>query len=84
MEQEVLEAHGASKVQSVASERFHSWKLYGYWRSSCSWRVRIALAAKGIKYKSKVSFADVSCSNGQMDSKEWANAAITKGLDAVE
>src|SRR5439155_919822 len=25
-------------------------KLYGYWRSSCSWRVRIALAHKQIAY----------------------------------
>ena len=24
--------------------------LYGYWRSSCSWRVRIALAFKGLSY----------------------------------
>ncbi|KYF63322.1 maleylacetoacetate isomerase [Sorangium cellulosum] len=24
--------------------------LYGYWRSSCSWRVRIALAHKGIEH----------------------------------
>ncbi|MBX3184697.1 MAG: maleylacetoacetate isomerase [Polyangiaceae bacterium] len=26
-------------------------KLYGYWRSSCSWRVRIALNLKGIQYE---------------------------------
>ena len=26
-------------------------KLYGYWRSSCSWRVRIALALKGTDYE---------------------------------
>jgi len=26
-------------------------KLYSYWRSSCSWRVRIALAHKGIAYE---------------------------------
>jgi len=25
-------------------------KLYGYWRSGCTWRVRIALAWKGIPY----------------------------------
>lgn len=25
--------------------------LYGYYRSSCSWRVRIALAVKGIDYE---------------------------------
>lgn len=27
--------------------------LYSYWRSSCSWRVRIALNFKGIKYTYK-------------------------------
>ena len=26
-------------------------KLYSYWRSSCSWRVRIALALKGVDYE---------------------------------
>ncbi len=26
-------------------------KLYGYWRSSCSWRVRIALNHKGLPYE---------------------------------
>lgn len=26
-------------------------KLYGYWRSSCSWRVRIALGLKGAAYE---------------------------------
>ena len=25
-------------------------KLYGYWRSGCTWRVRIALALKGVTY----------------------------------
>eukprot|EP01060_Flectonema_neradi_P036880 TRINITY_DN725_c0_g1_i1.p1 TRINITY_DN725_c0_g1~~TRINITY_DN725_c0_g1_i1.p1 ORF type:complete len:222 (+),score=51.60 TRINITY_DN725_c0_g1_i1:53-718(+) len=25
--------------------------LHSYWRSSCSWRVRIALAVKGVEYK---------------------------------
>jgi maleylpyruvate isomerase len=26
-------------------------RLHGYWRSSCSWRVRIALNLKGLKYE---------------------------------
>ncbi len=26
-------------------------KLYGYWRSGCTWRVRIALALKGVTYE---------------------------------
>ncbi|MBK7864244.1 MAG: maleylacetoacetate isomerase [Archangiaceae bacterium] len=29
---------------------FESLTLYGYWRSSCTWRVRIALAHKGLAY----------------------------------
>ena len=33
---------------AAPSMRFTNFKLYGYWRSSCSWRVRIALQAKGI------------------------------------
>jgi len=28
-------------------------KLYSYWRSSCSWRVRIALAMKGLEYETE-------------------------------
>ncbi|GAX15183.1 fumarylacetoacetase [Fistulifera solaris] len=32
------------------NERYIEFKLYGYWRSSSTWRVRIALAAKGISY----------------------------------
>lgn len=27
--------------------------LYGYWRSSCTWRVRIALASKGLSYRNE-------------------------------
>jgi len=32
----------------------HKLALYNYWRSSCSTRVRIALAAKGIQYQYKI------------------------------
>lgn len=32
-------------------KHFESLTLHGYWRSSCSWRVRIALAHKGLAYK---------------------------------
>lgn len=28
-------------------------KLFSYWRSSCSWRVRIALSLKGLEYEYK-------------------------------
>lgn len=33
-----------------APQRFDSLKLYGYWRSSATWRVRIALALKGLPF----------------------------------
>ena len=29
----------------------YKFKLYSYWRSSCSWRVRLVLALKGIDYE---------------------------------
>ncbi|KAJ4952423.1 hypothetical protein NE237_029255 [Protea cynaroides] len=44
----MAENTGDSKLQ----ER-QKLKLYSYWRSSCSWRVRIALNLKGLKYEYK-------------------------------
>ena len=38
-------------LESLASSTPKNTVLYSYWRSSCSWRVRIALAMKGIDYK---------------------------------
>lgn len=35
----------------VAYSGFNNFKLYSYYRSSSSWRVRIALALKGIQYE---------------------------------
>jgi hypothetical protein len=35
-----------------AAQRYADFKLYSYWRSTSSWRVRIALALKGISYES--------------------------------
>ena len=32
-------------------DRYKDFKLYSYWRSSSSWRVRVALAAKNIQYE---------------------------------
>ncbi|CAB9505920.1 Fumarylacetoacetase [Seminavis robusta] len=32
-------------------ERYQNFRLYGYWKSSSTWRVRMALAAKGIDYE---------------------------------
>ena len=36
---------------STLSARYQNLKLYSYWRSSSSWRVRIALNAKGLPYE---------------------------------
>jgi len=45
--------------------------LYAYWRSSCSWRVRIALATKDVQYEYKV----ISVSGQATDNK---SAEFTK------
>ncbi|KAL4607882.1 hypothetical protein ACB092_09G207600 [Castanea dentata] len=44
-------------------------KLYSYWRSSCSWRVRIALNLKGLKYEYKA----VNLLKGEQLSPEFTN-----------
>src|SRR3954471_3895387 len=42
----------AAVARSVpGGTRLGPMKLYSYWRSSCAWRVRIALALKGIPYE---------------------------------
>jgi fumarylacetoacetase len=34
-----------------ACNRYRNFRLYGFWRSSSTWRVRIQLAAKGVAYE---------------------------------
>lgn len=46
----VEEPYGAAS-SARAPPRFTGLKLYGYWRSSASWRVRVALALKGLPYE---------------------------------
>ncbi|CAK8564514.1 unnamed protein product [Lathyrus sativus] len=43
----------ASVVLAKEEEEQHNLTLYGYWRSSCSFRARIALNLKGLKYDYK-------------------------------
>eukprot|EP01083_Nonionella_stella_P154343 497232_1 len=43
----VLDTH------SSTSDRYIDFKLYGYWRSSCTWRVRVALNCKSISFTHK-------------------------------
>ncbi|GAV06021.1 hypothetical protein RvY_16062-2 [Ramazzottius varieornatus] len=51
----------------ISPESSESVTLYGWFRSSCSWRVRIALAWKGIKYEN----IPVSLQKGQQHSQEF-------------
>jgi fumarylacetoacetase len=39
------------KTKEEVLEIYSDFKLHGYWRSSSTWRVRVALAAKGISYE---------------------------------
>lgn len=41
------------KTEDKAEETKQVYTLYSYWRSSCSWRVRIALNLKGLEYEYK-------------------------------
>jgi hypothetical protein len=43
--------------------------LYTYWRSSCSWRVRIALQWKGLPYDSR--FVNLVANGGQQHSADY-------------
>jgi fumarylacetoacetase len=38
-------------ISLSGTERYQNFKLYGYWKSSATWRVRIALQAKGVSYE---------------------------------
>ncbi len=42
---------GKVATPTQPTPQFTNFKLYGFWRSSCTWRVRIALAAKGIPHE---------------------------------
>ncbi|CAN1146034.1 Glutathione S-transferase zeta class [Linum perenne] len=51
----------------MASSGHNQLKLYSYWRSSCSCRVRIALNLKGIKY----DYVAVDLVKGEQSSPEF-------------
>jgi glutathione S-transferase len=46
---EVVEEQQHDK--EAKEEIYSDFKLYGYWKSSSTWRVRVALTAKGIAYE---------------------------------
>jgi fumarylacetoacetase len=47
----VAESQVVTSPQQSVVPRYTDFVLYGYWRSSCSWRVRVVLAAKGVQCK---------------------------------
>ncbi|XP_060074672.1 maleylacetoacetate isomerase-like [Ylistrum balloti] len=55
--------------------------LYTYFRSSCSWRVRIALAWKGIEYESK--YVNLVKDGGQQRQEEYAAINPMKQVPAL-
>ncbi|OWF50384.1 maleylacetoacetate isomerase-like [Mizuhopecten yessoensis] len=55
--------------------------LYTYYRSSCSWRVRIALAWKGIEYESR--FVNLGKDGGQQNKDEYAAINPMKQVPAL-
>ncbi|KYR02770.1 maleylacetoacetate isomerase [Tieghemostelium lacteum] len=55
--------------------------LYSYWRSSCSWRVRIALAYKKIKYEYHA--IHLLKDGGQQKTDEYAHINPMKAIPAL-
>eukprot|EP00429_Kryptoperidinium_foliaceum_P009423 CAMPEP_0176009026 /NCGR_PEP_ID=MMETSP0120_2-20121206/4042_1 /TAXON_ID=160619 /ORGANISM="Kryptoperidinium foliaceum, Strain CCMP 1326" /LENGTH=661 /DNA_ID=CAMNT_0017341817 /DNA_START=111 /DNA_END=2096 /DNA_ORIENTATION=- len=47
----VLPAHTKTPPAVREDQRYTDFKVYGYWRSSSSWRARIALTAKRVPYE---------------------------------
>ncbi|KAM9952671.1 hypothetical protein ACTFIR_007725 [Dictyostelium discoideum] len=56
--------------------------LYSYWRSSCSWRVRVALAYKKIKYEYKA--IHLLKDGGQQKSDEYSKLNPMKAIPTLE
>lgn len=56
-----------SAVTNKKNHRYASFKLYGYWRSSSTYRVRIALAAKSIEYET----IPINLLNGEHKTPEY-------------
>ncbi|KAI8886230.1 maleylacetoacetate isomerase [Backusella circina FSU 941] len=52
--------------------------LYGYFRSSASWRVRIALAWKGVDYEKKY----INLAKGEQKTEEFAKVVPTQKVPA--
>lgn len=55
-------------------------KLHGYWRSSCSWRVRIALGIKGVVYE----YVPVHLLKGEQRADEHASKNPMQQVPVLE
>src|SRR3954451_13231102 len=58
---------GREAIRSLTTARGARMKLYSYWRSSCSWRVRIALAFKGLPF----DYAPVNLLKGEQPAEPY-------------
>lgn len=54
--------------------------LHGYWRSSCSWRVRIGLNWKGIRYAQKF----VHLAQGEQNASAWQQVSPLRTVPMLE
>lgn len=58
-----------------------SYTLYSYWRSTCSWRVRVVMAMKGLKYEYKaVDLSKLVGNTTPMSNLEGNNGLPEKNL----
>ena len=55
-------------------------KLYGFWRSTCTWRVRIALAMKGIEHQ----YQPVHLQKGEQHGDEFARKNPMRQVPLLE
>lgn len=55
----ISKAKKGKKKGKVTAVKKTAMTLYGYWRSSCSWRVRLALALKGFHMGKEVEYVPV-------------------------
>jgi maleylacetoacetate isomerase len=62
------------------TKNFSNFILYSYWRSSCSWRVRIVLNLKNIKYEIK----SINLLKGVQRSDDYGDINSFKKVPALE
>ena len=55
----ISKAKGSKKKSKVAAAKKPLMTLYGYWRSGCTWRVRLTLALKGFTLGKDIEYLPV-------------------------